>query len=71
MILISDGDVDAGAVELKKTMESEDKVVLFSALMPWDAMGIPWDAMLLGELGSHQLLWRWLLWWIKHLQQVG
>ena len=39
LILISDGDVDPGAIDLKKTMESEEKVVVFSDSTPWDAMG--------------------------------
>lgn len=33
LVLISDGDVDSGAVELKQKMESEDKVVFFSCLV--------------------------------------
>jgi hypothetical protein len=54
LILISDGDVDPGAIDLKKTMESEEKVVVFSDSTPWDAAGMlqGWEV--------HQLRW------IKH-----
>jgi len=33
LVLISDGDVDSEAFELKQKMESEDKVVFFSYLV--------------------------------------
>jgi len=37
LVLISDGDVDSGAVELKQKMESEDKVVFFSVAVGHEA----------------------------------
>eukprot|EP00435_Cladocopium_sp_Y103_P050071 s1165_g15.t1 len=50
LILISDGDVDTGAVDLKKEMESEDKVVVFSV-----AVGNEATADLMDLASSKQL----------------
>lgn len=40
LILISDGDVDTGAIEVKQQMESKDNVVVFSTWAVTDGLAM-------------------------------